>query len=112
MVSLWIYITLVNWLKVQPLEWGVYELSADIQRERRVELCFEMHNFFDERRWMQDDHLGFDIKGLLWTKKTDGTLSFEEYTVVTRPYFEKHYYLPIPISEIEKAPSMEQNFGY
>ena len=88
------------------------ELYEAIKRERRVELCFEMHNFFDERRWMQDDHLGFDIQGLRWTKKADGTLEFEEYTVVTRPYFEKHYYLPIPNSEIEKAPSMEQNFGY
>ncbi len=88
------------------------DLYEAIKRERRVELCFEGHNFFDERRWMQDDHLGFDIQGLKWTKKADGTLEFEEYTVVTRPYFEKHYYLPIPNSEIEKAPSMEQNFGY
>ena len=88
------------------------DLYEAIKRERRVELCFEGHNFFDERRWMQDDHLGFDIRGLLWTKKADGSLEFEEYTVVTRPYFEKHYYLPIPLTEVEKAPSMEQNFGY
>ena len=87
-------------------------LYEAIKRERRVELCFEGHNFFDERRWMQDDHLGFDIQGLRWTKKADGTLEFEEYTVVTRPYYERHYYLPIPQTEIEKAPSMEQNFGY
>lgn len=87
-------------------------LLAAIKRERRVELCFEGHNFFDERRWMEEEHLGFDIKGLKWTKKADGSVVHEEYTVVTRPYFEKHYYLPIPISEVEKAPSMLQNFGY
>lgn len=87
-------------------------LLEAIKRERRVELCFEGHNFFDERRWMVVDHLGFDIKGHKWTKKADGALGFEEYTVVTRPYFEKHYYLPIPRTEVEKAPSMEQNFGY
>lgn len=88
------------------------DLLEAIKRERRVELCFEGHNFFDERRWMEVDHLGFDIEGLQWTKKVDGSVSFEEKIVVTRPYFERHYYLPIPISEIEKAPSLIQNAGY
>lgn len=88
------------------------ELLEAIKRERRVELCFEGHNFFDERRWMEKGHLGFDVRGLKWTKKADGTLVHEEYTVVTRPYFEKHYYLPIPQAEIEKAPNLRQNYGY
>lgn len=87
-------------------------LLEAIKRERRVELCFEGHNFFDERRWMEEDHLGFDIRGLRWTRKADGSLIHEEYTVVTRPFPEKHYYLPIPRTEVEKAPSMAQNFGY
>ena len=88
------------------------DLREAIRRERRIELCFEGHNFFDERRWMVEEHLGFDIQGLKWTKKADGDLAFEQYTVVTRPYFEKHYYLPIPLSEVEKAPSIVQNVGY
>ncbi len=88
------------------------DLLEAIRRERRVELAFEGHNFFDERRWMIEEHLGFDIKGLKWTKQTDGEMAFEEVTVVTRPYFEKHYYLPIPRQEIEKAPAIEQNAGY
>jgi len=87
-------------------------LLEAIRRERRVELCFEGHNFFDERRWMVEEHLGFDIMGHRWTLKADGALEFEEVMVVNRPYFEKHYYLPIPQTEIEKAPSMEQNAGY
>ena len=88
------------------------ELLEAIKRERRVELAFEGHNFFDERRWMEEDHLGFDIRGLKWTKNSNCELVFEEYTVLNRPYFEKHYYLPIPLTEVEKAPSLEQNFGY
>lgn len=88
------------------------DLLEAIKRERRVELCFEGHNFFDERRWMEEDHLGFDIKGHKWTKKSDGSLQFAEYTVVTRPWWDKHYYLPIPASEVEKAPAMTQNYGY
>ncbi len=88
------------------------ELYEAIKRERRVELAFEMHNFYDERRWMEEEHLGFDLKGLKWTKKADGSLEFEEYTVVTRPWWDKHYYLPIPATEIEKAPALAQNYGY
>ncbi|MDO6518745.1 RagB/SusD family nutrient uptake outer membrane protein [Zobellia uliginosa] len=88
------------------------ELLEAIKRERRIELAFEGHNFFDERRWMNEDHLGFDVKGLSWRKTADGTLINEEYTVVERPWFERQYYLPIPQSEVEKAPSMLQNAGY
>ncbi|MFC2113372.1 RagB/SusD family nutrient uptake outer membrane protein [Bacteroidota bacterium] len=88
------------------------DLLEAIKRERRIELCFEGHNFFDERRWMEEGHLGFDIKGLKWTKAIDGTVSFVEYTVVTRPWWQSHYYLPIPSSEVEKAPSMLQNYDF
>ncbi|PKB42189.1 putative outer membrane starch-binding protein [Cellulophaga sp. RHA19] len=88
------------------------DLLESIKRERRIELCFEGHNFFDERRWMNEDHLGFDVKGLQWTKATDGTETSQEVTVVERPWLTQHYYLPLPASEVEKAPTMSQNFGY
>jgi len=88
------------------------DLLEAIKRERRVELCFEGHNYFDERRWMNEAHLGFDVKGHKWTKKADGSVTFEEYTVITRPWVTKHYYLPIPASEVEKANTLDQNDGY
>ena len=88
-------------------------LYTAIQRERRIELCFEGHNFFDERRWMVQDHIGgYDINGLKWTKAADGTLNHTVYKVITRPWFAYRYYLPIPQTEIDKAPALEQNFGY
>lgn len=106
----------VNKVSKRALQPDITATGADlleaIKRERRVELCFEGHNFFDERRWMEESHLGFDIMGLKWTKAANGTLSFQEYKVVTRPWWNKHYYLPIPSSEVEKAPSMVQNEGY
>ena len=107
------YVNRVSSRALQPdISAGGADLLEAIKRERRVELCFEGHSFFDERRWMEEDHLGFDINGLKWTKASDGSLSFEETVVVTRPYVESHYYLPIPLSEIEKAPSLQQNAGY
>ena len=88
------------------------DLKEAIKRERRIELSFEGHNFWDERRWMNPSNLGFDIKGLKWVKDASGNLSFTEETVVTRPWYDKQYYLPIPNSEILKAPSLVQNDGY
>ncbi|WPR71386.1 RagB/SusD family nutrient uptake outer membrane protein [Flavobacterium sp. NG2] len=87
-------------------------LLEAIKRERRVELCFEGHSFFDERRWMNEAHLGFPIKGLTWKKSAAGIVSNTEYTVITRPWDVKQYYLPIPRTEREKAPALAQNFGY
>jgi hypothetical protein len=89
------------------------DLLEAIKRERRIELAFEGHNFWDERRWMNTANLGFDIRGLKWKKDSSGNLlAPEEYTVVTRPWFDKQYYLPIPNTEILKAPSLQQNTGY
>ncbi len=106
----------VNKISTRALQPAITATGADlleaIKRERRIELCFEGHNFFDERRWMNTANLGFDVKGLKWFKETDGSLTNEEITVVTRPWFDRQYYLPIPQSEINKTDSLIQNDGY
>lgn len=88
------------------------ELLEAIKRERRVELAFEGHNFFDERRWLNEDNLGFDVQGLRWAKDLDENVSFEEFTIETRPYDIKQYYLPIPQSETNITEALIQNVGY
>lgn len=108
-----IYLNKVSSRALQPAitATGTALLEA-IKRERRVELCFEGHSFFDERRWMETSHLGFPIKGLEWKKNNSGILTFTEVTVITKPWDVKQYYLPIPLTEIQKAPNLAPNFGY
>lgn len=61
---------------------------------------------------MDETRLGFPIKGLNWKKDATGQLSFTQVTVITKPWNVKSYYLPIPLTEIQKAPALIQNTGY
>jgi starch-binding outer membrane protein, SusD/RagB family len=87
------------------------QLLADIMQERRIELCFESKRFFDVRRWMiaeqTDDE---NAKGVEW-KKENGTLSYKVISVQERSFNPRMYYLPVPLSEINKT-GIQQNPGY
>ncbi|NRT12180.1 RagB/SusD family nutrient uptake outer membrane protein [Flavobacterium sp. 14A] len=108
-----IYLNKVSSRALQPaITSSGSSLLEAIKRERRVELCFEGHSFFDERRWMDESHLAFPIKGLNWKKDASGNLSFTQVTVLTKAFDPKMYYLPIPFTEIQKAPALSQNTGY
>ena len=84
-----------------------------IQNERRVELCFEGHRFFDVRRWKKgEEFLNKPIHGMRITKATDGTLSYERFQVENRVFSEKNYLYPISQSNLNRAPALGQNPGY
>jgi hypothetical protein len=63
-------------------------LIDTIRHERRVELCFEMHRFFDLVRW-----------GIAETLIPDFVKN-------------KHEYFPIPQTELDLNPMLTQNPGY
>ena len=89
------------------------ELFKDIQHERRIELMFEGHRFFDVRRWMIADVTeNEDMIGLDWTKSGSGVLTYVSKTVQTRNWGDKLYYLPIPADEMQKSTLLDQNTGY
>lgn len=95
------------------------ELLEDIRHERKIELCFENHRFWDARRWMiAEDVFSEDAVGIEWQKLDEegdldpnGELSFKYFTVEERNFVERQYYLPIPRSEIQKS-DLQQNMGY
>lgn len=85
-----------------------------IRNERRIELCFEGHRFWDLRRWKVDlSKMNETVKAMQIVK--DGTK--KTYTVVdvkdeTRQYDECMFFGPVPEKEINKWSALKQNDGW
>jgi starch-binding outer membrane protein, SusD/RagB family len=100
---------------IPPLPSGLSqdEMRERIHHERRIELAFETHRYFDTRRWKiaeQTDggnFYGMNVEG--------GAGGFNDVTFYQRTVFEtrvfqkKHYLFPIPQSEIDRDRSLVQN---
>ncbi len=81
-----------------------------IRKERRVELAFEEHRYYDIRRWMEIEDGA--IHGVKITQEGDK----EEYALieVEKKVFDptKHYFFPIPYKEIHANRQLVQNPGW
>ncbi len=89
------------------------EMRAKIRKERRIELAFEEHRFFDIRRWrIAVDLLNGPVKGIKIVKEADGTFTYSGIDVEMRSFPEKLYVLPIPQGEIDKNPAAKQINGW
>lgn len=86
------------------------EMRNKIRQERRVELAFENHRFWDVRRWKIAEIVD-NKKVHKITVNADGTYS---YPVFQNRVFDKakHYLFPIPQSEIDKNRNLVQNPGW
>ena len=77
-----------------------------IRNERRLELSFEGHRFWDLRRW--DVSLNETVEGAFF----DGTDYNLGIPVETRNYPSFATYMPIPNNEVLRFPEIEQNAGW
>lgn len=96
---------------------GVDLLEA-IKHERRIELVFEEHRYFDVRRWKEaPKYLGSTVHAITIKKYPDGNKTYEVDKLRSdvggeRKWDDKMYWLPITKAEIDKNPKFVQNPGY
>jgi hypothetical protein len=89
------------------------DFRAKVRNERRVELAFEDHRFWDIRRWM----IGPETVAIKRTKITNNnttpaSFTYSTYTTNDRIWEDKMYFYPIPLAEIYKNRKLEQNPGW
>ncbi|WP_432714561.1 RagB/SusD family nutrient uptake outer membrane protein [Pedobacter sp.] len=92
------------------------EMRTRIRQERRIELAFETHRYFDTHRWKiaatTDSKPVYGMNIAAGTSLTDE--AFYIRTLIETRVFQapKHNLFPLPQSEIDKAPNIIQNPGW
>lgn len=88
-------------------------LRQIIMQERRIELAFEGHYFWDVRRWKTAiTELAQPLTG--WKVKYGETDVdyYSENLLLVRDFTPRMYFWPIDITELRKDPNLVQNFGW
>ncbi|MGO4913202.1 RagB/SusD family nutrient uptake outer membrane protein [Leeuwenhoekiella sp. W20_SRS_FM14] len=91
------------------------QMREALQQERRVELAYEEHRYFDVRRWMIAMAVeNKPAKSIEITRASNGSLTYEDGIALEGKKFEeKHYWFPIPLSDITASGGkLKQNPGY
>ncbi len=109
------------------------KFMSEVRRERAVELAFEAHRFNDLRRWLLLDKEPYNIKtsqefsrvGDLTGIESDSSIGvnidnpsenevigFREEIILKRNFSEKHYWLPLKVSDTKMSVEFGQNPGW
>lgn len=98
-----------------PLQPGLTQsqMRNKIRNERRIELAFEEHRFFDIRRWRTAESLlNGPLYGTKIAKVGPGQFTYTRYPFETRKFPFRMYVFPIPQSEVDKNPAAKQIAGW
>lgn len=107
-------INLVRQRAGQPALSGLSQndLRDRIRNERRVELAFEEHRFWDVRRWKLGATYFNAPVNKMHVRKSGNTFNYTIEQLENRTYKETYNVLPIPQTEIDRNPKLVQNPGY
>ncbi|TKG96544.1 RagB/SusD family nutrient uptake outer membrane protein [Puteibacter caeruleilacunae] len=87
------------------------DFTQKVRNERRVELAFEGHRFWDIRRWKIAD--SEDVKNIYGVKITKGEgFSYEKLRLQERYWNDKMYLYPFPEEELFINENLKQNKGW
>jgi hypothetical protein len=88
------------------------EMRKVIQRERRIEMAFEEHRYWDIRRWkIAAQVYAKPVKGLVIIN-SQGNMEAQEINVLEPAFDQKQYLYPIPYGEVIKNNNIIQNPGW
>jgi hypothetical protein len=88
------------------------EMRERIRNERRVELAFEEHRFFDVRRWkIAGQTENMPVMAMQITKMEGNTFDYVVIKKEDRTFADYMYLYPIPEAEVLRS-SIEQNPGW
>lgn len=114
--------TYINMIRKKAFMPDITESGAALltryQNERRIELVFENHRFFDVRRWLIGPDAYHDMHGVDVTYKLNPdhtTASIPIITpvvITTGKWDDKAYFMPISRDELNKNSKLMQNPGY
>ena len=92
---------------------SVSAFRAAVRHERRIELAFEDHRYWDLLRWKEAmTVLNAPVQGVKITRQGDG-YAYRVVDVASRTFHPNNYYLPFLRSEVQNsAGTLEQNPGY
>jgi hypothetical protein len=86
------------------------DFNTKLQNERRIELAFEDHRFWDVRRWKIAPET--EIKGVSVVRNAFGGYLYQEIDVETRIWDQKMNLYPIPENEGFNNEKLVQNPGW
>lgn len=83
------------------------------RNERRIELAFEQHRYFDIRRWMiAPEAMGRNANGIVITDPLAGPVEYSRNKIQDRAWNDKMYFLPIILDEMNRNTELIQNPFY
>ena len=86
-------------------------LFAAIRQERKIELSFEGHLYWDMRRWKlaHTEYNNYRVHGMKISKDATGFLyEYIDCDLQDRKFLEKTYVFPVPYSELANNSAIEQ----
>jgi hypothetical protein len=88
------------------------QMREKIRHERRIELAFEGHRFWDLRRWRIGMQVMTNARGMRVVKTGENAFTYTPFLIESRVYQDAFDLYPIPQSERNRNAALSQNEGY